>query len=70
MTIKPGVYGKLRGLYGKHVDDIEMLARPIARDAAKNEYAAMCNEHGVVSDWTRDSMERAIRVRDHLKGTR
>ena len=69
MTIKPGVYQKLRGLYGKHVDKVDMQSR-LVRQTVSYEYRAECAEHGEICGWTRDSMERAIRVRDHLKGTR
>jgi len=67
MTIKPGVYQKLRGLYGKHVDQIELQSR-INRQTINYEYSATCSSHGLIMDWTGAKDEVSIQVRDHLKG--
>lgn len=68
MTIKPGVYDKMRKLYGKHVDEIELHSRPIKDKPGKFGYSATCSRHGVVSPWTADIVKRTTRVQMHLKG--
>jgi len=65
-TVHADVYNKLKRLYGVHVDQIQLLSRPI-QGTDSTEYAAICSNHGAISGWTRDITTRTIRVRDHLK---
>jgi hypothetical protein len=67
MTVKPGVYQKLRKLYGRHVDSIQLHTRPI-RGTTTNEYSATCDEHGVIVEWCKDITQRTQEVQVHLKG--
>lgn len=67
MTIKQGVYLKLRKVYGRHVDSIQVLTRPI-KGTMRNEYAATCDEHGMICEWTREIAARTDAVKEHLKG--
>ena len=67
-SIHLDIYTKMKRLYGPHVDKIELHQRPIKDQPGKYGYSAVCSEHGVISEWTRDITTRTIRVRDHLKG--
>jgi len=65
-TVHADVYNKLKRLYGVHVDQIQLLSRPI-QGTDSTEYSATCSEHGVISEWTKDITTRTVLVRDHLK---
>lgn len=58
---------KLRKLYGKHLDSIKRYSRPV-KGTTETQYSAICVDHGVICEWTRDIDLRTQLIREHLNG--